>query len=401
MPESVATAAVTSFADFLSKLKRINVVSATSLEELKNLVKQPGSGLRSVDDAISGLKVSRNKYGLATIESRSVGYVNHILREANLDALIALASRKIPIGVSDRALFSKLIGETPEKALKTVRDASDAAKRTHGTLNVSDVKDLSVSSARDVKTVENNLFKYFKQGTTVALTIGTVYVAVDWIAKATEARKGCFMITTISGKSTSCKIASYSCESGKTGNFCSNVGAYYNTTLCLMAAADLPDTDQRKIELCTGFNVSPSELKKKLASVIDSQFATASSIITNMQADPKKRITPNICTIVHPDIEGGKIPSCRMCSPTDNPVSTTYIDATQYGENITFQCVDKPSILDTISDVVVTTGKDIWQGVSGGLGSALRILLIVLGVFLGLLVILGLGVKYLRGRREA
>jgi hypothetical protein len=74
--------------------------------------------------------------------------------------------------------------------------------------------------------------------------------------------------------------------------------------------------------------------------------------------------TLQVCSIVNAQIENGKVPPCRMCSPSDNPSSTTFIDPSQYPENVTFECVVNPSILDTITDAVVSTGSNLWEGVS-------------------------------------
>lgn len=402
MPNEAVEELASGFRGFLTKLKSVNLKTPT--EEVASLLKQSRSGVRSVDDALASLPVVRERHGWPTIASRPIGYVNRILREGNLDALIALASRKIPIGSADRKLFSQTVGSTPEKSLKEVSDVAAATKRTHARLDVpaDQVSRLDRTAFRDMKQVESNLFKYFKQGSAVALTIGVAYVAIDWIAKATVERKGCFMLTTLNGRTTSCKVAAYSCAAGSStgASLCASVGDYYNVTLCLMTCATMADTDARKIRLCEQLGVKPAELSAKLPDIVDTQFAKASETIAEMQATKDQRIVPNICGVTHPQIESGKVPECRMCSPSDNPLSTTFIDQSQYADNITFRCVTNPSILDTIADATISTGKNLWEGVTSGLSSAIKTLLVVVGVVLGLLVLLGLALRFLMSRRD-
>nr|WOJ45382.1 odv-e56 [Apis mellifera nudivirus] len=400
MPGATTEIFALGFKDFLSKLKRVNIKTTT--EEITSLLKQSTSGIKSVDDALTSLPVLRERQGWHSIASRPVGYVNRILREGNLDALIALSSRKIPIGSTDRRLFSQTIGSTPEKSLKEVGDVASVTKRTHVNLDVTpeNISKLGTNATREVKRVESNLFKYFKQGTAIALTVGLVYVGIDWIAKATKERKGCFMLTTINNKTTSCKVAAYTCDENITGNMCKSIDPYYNVTICLLACITMDDTDTRKIFLCEKLKIEPKDLRTKVPSIIDSQYELLSETIATMQSKKETMIYPDICKASHPDVENGKIPICRMCSPSDNPISTTYIDSSQYPDNVTFQCVASPSILDTIADVTVSTGKDLWSGITGGLGSALKNLIIIVVALLGLLIVVGLAFKFISSRKK-
>lgn len=386
-------AATSSFRNFLTKLKNYSGIGKGTTSEITTAIKEASSGVRSVDDAIKSLPVGRTKQGFLTLAERPIAFVNRILREANLDELVKLTQRNIPIGSVDRKLFAETVGATPERALKNVDDLASVTKNARANLNVTTdaVSQLSDTAKRDLKKVEGNLSKYFKQGTVIALTIGAVYVGVDWITKSTEQRKGCFMLTTIDGKTTSCKVVSYSCV-GKGGEACTSVGNYYNVTIWLIAIAALPDTDQRKIQLCTQLNIEPKDMEKSLKSIIDTNYEKAASTIETMERN-NQNVKPDICKVKNANIEGGVIPPCRMCSPTANPTSTMYIDPSQYGENITFQCVENPTILDTIADASISTGKNLWEGVTGGIGSVFKRILIGIGVVIGLLVLLSIAFK--------
>ena len=59
----------------------------------------------------------------------------------------------------------------------------------------------------------------------------------------------------------------------------------------------------------------------------------------------------------------------------------------RYGDNITFQCVTNPSILDTISDTVLSTGKNLWDGVSTVVSGSLKQIGIVAAIILAVLIL--------------
>lgn len=333
----------------------------------------------------------------------TVGAVHRLVREANLDGLARAAGANVLITSTERSAFRQTMLDTPERALRDVGEAAatSAARRPHLNVTAEQVTSLSTSGKRDYAKITQNLFKYFKQGTFVALTLGGVYVGVDWIAKTTERRKGCFMVTTIDNKTTSCKVAAYSCIGSTDGSeMCRSVSSkYYNATLVLMhIAADLPDNDKRKIDVAKAAGVPVNELNAKLATVIDTKFAEVSSVIEQM-GDEKRPSNFKICEITHPNVEGGKVPPCRMCSPSDNPTSTTFIDSNQYGDNITFQCSVSPTIIETIDDAIISTGKNLWEGVTSAL-APLKKWLIWGAVIVVIVLVLTLIVRFLPGRQR-
>lgn len=374
-------------------LKELKGVSKAGLAETESLVKSFKSNIKSLDDIVTNLPITKNKHGFIEMAENTVGKVNKIMREGDLAEMVKLSGRNVPFTSVDTKGFKSLVADTPERAYKDIADLATSNKRSFPQLNVSvtELPNISKSAAKDVAKVENNLFKYFKKGTTVALTLGAVYVGVDWLTKATESRKGCFMLTTINGKTTSCKVQAYSCI-GSDGNLCSDSLPYYNTTLVLMKIATLPDTNELKIKVATAAGVEPSALNTSLATVIDTKYSEIDAVISSETTLPDFII----CELTHADVEKGVIPACRMCSPSDDPISTTYIDPNQYPDNVTFQCSINPSLLDTITDAAKNTGKDLLDGISGGLMTILKPLLIVAAVILAIVIIISIGMKVIK-----
>lgn len=348
------------FKEFMQQIRRFHVGKSTA--GLIDLTKSVKSSVRSFDDIISNIPVKRAKNGVLTMGEVTVGTVHRLAREGDLASLAKLSGRTINIGAADKKAFSSLVGSTPEKSIRNVTDNALTAKKLRPTLDVSasEVSKLPAAAKTDLSKVTNNLLKKFKQGTVIALTIGAVYVGVDWISKATAARKGCYMLTTINNKTTSCKMGRFTCSGDASSNLCSNQNHYnFNTTLILMAYAQYPNNDQIKIDLCKQLNIKPEDLASSLKMIIDEKFDIAAEFIDQLKVVP----TINVCDIKSSQVENGIIPDCRVCSPSANPTSTMFIDSNAYPENVTFQCVTNPSILDTITDAAISTATDLWDGV--------------------------------------
>lgn len=380
---------------FLTELKALTRAGVT---EVETLVKSFKSNIKSLDDIVSTLPVSKNKHGYIELAENSVGKIHEVLRSGDLVELIRVSGKNVPYTSVDVTSFRSLVSDTPELALKDVRDLSTGSKRSFPQLDLkeADLPSMSTTAAKDIKTVEGNLFKYAKQGTTLALTLGAVYVGIDWLTKATEQRKGCFMLTTINGQTTSCKVQAYSCI-GTGGNMCSSSVQSYNTTLRLLYVSTLTDTNPAKIRLAAAGGVDVSEFTSKLAQIIDNKYAELEDAVRTEYNWPL-----DVCGLVHPDIEGGKVPPCRMCSPSDNPISTTYIDPSQFADNITFTCSINPSLLDTIADASKKLGVDLLSGVSSGLKSLVTPLAIFAVLVLAIVVIIFIAKKLMSnsGRQQ-
>lgn len=378
------------FKSFLADLKKLSgVTREAAVEEASTLLKNVDSGIKSTDEVIKKLKVTKNRQGSVLLSDTHVGVINRILREGDLKRLVKVTKQNVPVSVADSSAFKRLVGNTPERTLKNVDDVAAIAKRERPHLNatVETLDKISDTAKRDLKRVESNLYKHFKEGTAVALTVGVAYVGVDWVSKATRARKGCFMLTTIDGVTTSCKVAEHTCfasdAAGRTP--CTGTTDYYNTTLVLMHLATAADSDVNKIAIARATNVPVNDLNARLAYIIDNHYPAVADAIKKMGAQRPKAFS--ICGVKNDAVEGGVVPPCRMCDPTADPISTTFIDPAQYGDNITFLCVTDPSILDTISDTVVSTGKNLWDGVSTVVSGSLKQIGIIAALVLVVLVL--------------
>lgn len=390
---------------FLGDLKKMSGSPKATVEEASALLKTADSGIKSTDELMKRLKVTKNARGDLLLDGLHLGRVHKLLREGDLKELIRLSGANVPATAADVAAFRRLVGDTPESGLKNVADLATATKRERPHLNATldDLDRISDTARVDLKKVESNLYRRFKEGSVIALTIGTVTVGTNWIVNATRARKGCFMVTTIDGKTTSCKVASFTCsaDGDKTAaNACRGAPLdCHNTTLVLIHLANSPDSDPDKIALAAAVGLEASQLSAQLANVVDHHYPAVTAAVAKMGARVFDAVS--VCGASHEAIEGGVVPPCRMCDPTADPVSTAFIDPAQYGDNITFQCVTNPSILDTIADTVVSTGHDVWTGVSNVVSWSLKQMGIVAAVIVIVLVLVSLLARvFMRTRPE-
>lgn len=374
---------------FLSSLK---ASGRSTIKETEALVSSFESGIVSLDSTIKSLPVSKSTHGFIELSENSVGRVHSIMREGNLVDILKLSEKEIPYTSKDVASYKNMLNVTPERSNRELADLTLANKKIYPQLNIveADFDKISKTAAADIVKVEKNSFKYFKNGTKIALTIGVAVIGVNWVRKAVQQAKGCHMLTVIDNKTTSCKVAAYSCV-GEDGNMCSQKLDHTNATLALMVVVAMPDTDALKIKLATATGIAVDELEDNITKIIDTKYEKIyETIHANKDEIPKF----NICDIKNDKVEGGLIPPCRLCSPSDNPISTTFIDPKDYADNITFQCVDNPSILSVISDAAKTTGKDLFAGISNTLFSILKPFIIAMVAIVFIIVLISFIIKY-------
>lgn len=354
-------------------LQSLKTASTLPEEDLSTLIKSFKADIPALDEAIVDLPVVKTKYGFNTIGDAPVGRVNRLMREANLPELVRLSKKSIPFTSVDAREFEQLVVDTPELANKKLNTAVSANKKAFPHLDVTadDFNTLSTTAKKDVKKIENNLIKYAKTGAKITLLFGTIAIGAEWALKGTQKRKGCWMITTIGGKPSSCKIAAFWCLGNTDGDFCpgTHVDKLQNTTLVLMAISEAPDTNPLKMSIAKKVGVDVGEMAGNLAKIIENNYNDVSELIAKDTENIPKFA---VCQIKSSQVENGVIPPCRMCAPSDDPISTTYIDPKLYADNVTFQCSSNPSILDTITDAAKSTGIDIFDGVTTGLWSLLK-----------------------------
>lgn len=385
--------------DFARGLKAfVGVGGAVLAENATRFLRATRTGLSSLDEIARLVDVGRARRGFVTMGEQTVGAFRGMVRAADLDGLARTSRVNVTVTSAERSAFRDAMSGTPERALKDVDDTRVRAAQSNLDLDVTDSSRLTPTARTKLGKVTANLTKALGKGTVFVMVLGTVAVSADWAITATQRRKGCFMMTTIDGKSTSCKVAAYTCHGPKEGNLCTREPNYYNATLVLMHVSRLDNADPIKVKLAQAVSLTPETLKDRLSWVLDNKYTELVDAVDGMR-DQRPKVT-GICEISDPQIEDGVIPPCRLCSPSDDPTKTTFIDSKQYGDNISFYCSINPTILDTIADAAVSTGVNLWQGITGGLTNILKYVGIAAAVIVGIVIVVVAIFLIIRNRRN-
>lgn len=365
--------------EFLSALREFAGITEKSAEELTILTKSVDTGSEIVDDILKGLNFEKSTLGYLTVgEDLPLNALEKIIKQADLNELIKATKSEISVTKSDAEAFKNLVGNTPERTIYELKAEIEATKKAYPQfdVNAEEINKLPKNIQIQIKNIEKSLLRKFAEGTLITTIFGGVYVTADWIIKETRKRQGCFMVTKVNDKVTSCKIASHSCDAVP-GYECANDKKIYNTTLMAMTVVNYDNLNETKIKFANKLNTPVEKLYDNLPYLLSSQFPKIEEFTKNI-----KSIIVDICNISHPGIENGKIPFCRACSSSASPQSTTFIDSSLFGKNITFECVQNPSILNVITEVMKETGINLLDGINE-IGKVLKYS--VIGVILAFL----------------
>lgn len=347
--------------EFLEALKEFSGATEKTAEELSQLSKSVSTGSEAVDQIIHGLKFEKTSMGFLRIgEDVPVNVLSNVIKQADLAELVRISKSEIVITESDSKMFADLVGKTPERAIYNLEKQIELNRTLHPDLDVkvSEMESLPKETQLKIKYAENSLISKLGTGVAIATVFGTVYVTSDWIRKETRKREGCFMIKTIDGKIASCKLANRSCDA-EPGYECQTPVKNYNATLVAMTvAAYTNNNDTIKKVFAEKLDVPIEDLNNQLPILLKEKFP----VIESLAKKYGEQIAVDPCKIKHDGIDDGLIPFCRACSPSADPNSTSYIDTSLFGKNVTFKCVKNPSILNVISDVMQETGLDLLSG---------------------------------------
>lgn len=341
---------------FLKRLTGFKNITKFTEEELRLVLKNANIGVKSVDLILENLPIKKVKGLFYLADDIPLNRLETLLKEGDLSKLKRLTKSDIKVTRQEINEYRKLVGATPESQLndlgKLIENNKSTLKRFN--LTVDEFKNAPKNVQREVSTAERLGMSIFKNGTKIALTVGIIVIGTGWVLRELEKRKGCFMFRQIGDKVSSCKIINYTCVQTE-GLECTNFKyTHYNITLNAMWVAKQTDDMIEKVNLCKSLGIEPNELYNKLPTLLQEKFDIFSEHLSKIMMNPI-----DICRVSHDGIENGQLNSsrCRMCDPSADPKSPQYIDSNQYGENITFKCIENPTLLDLFSDIYNATGQ--------------------------------------------
>lgn len=388
-------------------MKKIKSVGGATAEEAALALRSEKTGLRAFDQMMQVIPFTNNKFGILKIGEQTVGAFNKYMRHGDLGALFRMNKIKVALTSVDEKMFRETMVGTPEYRSHNIDVLSNNAKKSHPHLDVKakDIDAMPESTKADVAKMEKTAKLRFGTQVKIVLFIGVVGMGNSWIQANLKARRGCHMSTNIDGKITSCKIEAHTCLEPVTGSTVSVCGGQlvremnlYNVTLVLMHLANMADNEnQLKVLVCAAAKVEPETMSENLLKIIDNHYKTVSDVIA-LNKDKIPTFSP--CADKHKDIENGVIPVCRMCSPSADPLSTSYIDPSQYADNITLECIPDPSVLDVVSDFITTTGYNILSKVASTLWTLTKPLLYIIGALAAVLALVLIGFSMFKNNQR-
>lgn len=395
----------------LKSLKSMkNTVRATAEDLARALKNSAKTGIATVDHVLGKIRVRKAANGLLTVaDDVPVSRLERIIKSANLEALAKLGDVGATVTSKEKSAFKTLIGDTAESQIHTLDELTENAAKSSkfADLNIKIVTaETAPATVTKLKKAQNAFLKLGKIGAPIVLTIGVAYITIDGLTKATADRTGCFMVTTINGKAHSCKVSSLTCssESAGKGNLCSTPAKKFtlNVVLCLLSLEKTNDnTKSIKAKVCELSGVSDSEYMSKFNQIMNSPKFSDIFDYIKTNAD---LITENnrveVCSLSTTADTEQRLPLCRMCDPGASPLSTTYIDATELADNITFECRN-PTILDTIIDVGKTTGKNLLDSIGDGIWRFVKPFAVAIGAFAVVAFVIFLSMKLINQAKKS
>lgn len=362
------------FKSLLQNIRKFTGITAEPAAALKRVFDSSDLGIDVADNAFKSLKVSKQTSAdFIKVNDVYLHEFESFLRSGDLSRVLRVADRNVAVSSVDKKLFAELAKDYPEKVLRDIDEVSDITKLERPQLNVtlSNIDKLSDASLKELNHFQRNWKKYVGTGA-VALVVGTVAATDSWFKDALAGRRGCWMVKTLNGKTTSCRVSRFTCgnissSSGNTpgGALCTDDNSqFYNSTLYFIYAINQDNDFGLKIELAERLNTPIDDLNREAVNLIKNKYTIIDSVVSDFRKFLPVLNKNELCGLKHADIENGEVPFCRMCDSTTDPKSTQFIDPKQLADNVTFKCVSDPSLVDLLTDMAVTTGQNLWDGIT-------------------------------------
>lgn len=395
-----------SLRDLLKGLARASKVSGKSAtKDVGRILQKVKTGIPSIDKLFHTAKVTRNKKGVIVIDNTPANVVYSLVRKGDLVGLLRMLKSTTVVTAEQVNAFRKIVSDFPETKVAELDELIRKVKTKWPDLDVTveQLDNLPKSAQSQLAKITKKLYKSIPIGTTVVLLTGVFVVGANWLKDAVEARRGCFMLRNVGGKTVSCRIDTFSCSLSprhvaSLSNPCPSrsYDSLYNTTLVLMVACQNEPSDHCSQSIATALNMPNIVGKFEEIYSDDSKYLLAAESIEKLAKNnklPKFRI----CDVSHPAVDQGVINPCRLCDSSADPKSTTYIDPLQYADSdITFLCNADPSAIDTIADVMRTTGVNLFDTFGSTLYMIMKPFALVGLVVLCILFIIGMTLRFIK-----
>lgn len=370
--ERRAKRAVEPSAAMVSKFEKLllDLRKSKDVPELRQTLKSSKLEISVLDEALHGVEPTVDASGLLKINDSFVNAFEQTLKSGNLAKSLEILNSTATFTRADSELFSQLSKQFPQSVVNELETVAESAKleRPHLNVTINNFGTLSETAKSEIDKFYENLTKYFKVGTYVTLSIGTILIGAGWLQRALKERRGCWMVRLQNGKRSSCRISKFTCgelvddQSAQCAD--SKAADYAHPVITYMSIIEKPDGDAIKMKLASDMGTTVDVLNNNPQLLLDTQYSKLKSWIESKVRERPELLVTKVCDVKNSHIESGKVPYCRMCDPKADPRSTRFAELDRYYEDVTFTCVENPSILDVMTDAAFSTGLDLWNGIS-------------------------------------
>ena len=379
------------------------IKDGNTFKEVVTNIRKTKTAIKNIDDVFNNLPFVLKNNELV-VNGKRWRLIQADLRVGNIRK--ALNEIKIPnnITVADEATFKKIFtSQVPEIKLNKIKERINASKRFHSDL---DITGLSVN---EIKTTLKNLspkskvkleasYKtIFKVAGGIGTTAVGVYAAIkftnniyDDLARATKERDGCFLVCTLDGVTSSCKLIHRSCgvESGKICKSELNERLPYNINIMLHHFIKNNDTSSLKeIESILNIRLDHNNIGNVL---------TQTNNVNKLHTYYKENFSnKNVAPFSDPCGLYNKTSGCIACDSSATVNSELYVDDSELAVNYSLQCVRHSTVLETLVEISENMALDIFNAATSnsiGRGNLLTYLFMLLTTLL----FISLGLKFLR-----
>lgn len=265
-------------------------------------------------------------------------------------------------------------------------------------LKVSSIDDFNEKASPIAKArVTNALNKIKSIAVSGAVIVGVgvgLYLTGDLLENlinATKARNGCFLHTTVNSKTTFCKLSDHSCNSNQANGTNPCLGPIkFNTTLWITFAIDHKTTNKTlynkllEISGLTELNLSSGAMDSVAFEKLSNYYYNNNDEFTKIDLGQYK------CA-------AGE---CVACDPSEGITSIKYFNTATLADNMQVRCVRDSSVLDTLVDLAVEQGIDLFGGVGSVFGSLRNVILLIVMIFV-IIFSGGLALRFYNNRKTS
>lgn len=381
------------------------------------------SGVQSIDKVFETLPF-KHINGEVHINGVKLRDLHVHLRLGNI--LKFMEEAKIPTNItrSEENAFKELLKtKIPDLKLDQMRMVRDEVKLVHGDLHIQPPSsgaelEAALKPATKIKLTSmwNSLKRYASATGAITGVLGSIIIGANMyedLVRATNERNGCFIMQQIDDKTLACKIANRSCDPQQTA-VAKNITqcntkelGFVKLNLHVFVKNALQNDKKDSLEKINAALAATESSKDKSTATtnttINTTTTTTAAAATPVQltADNVNEILSNAKYVqvlqqvyetydgleaVEPCAVVGKSTNCVACDSYAPINSIEYVDDSKLPSNYSIKCVTDSTILDTLVDVALNTGANIFDttkaSISGGGSPYIKYIVIFMIVLL-------------------